>query len=81
MMGFFRTGSGSKLIKETVSADTPEQTAAIPVVTDTVEEDVSASAMQQQRQRNGLKSTLVSNRNRRSTQLLVDSTQGNTTLG
>lgn len=78
MMGFFRTGTGSKLVKNT---ETTEQHAAIPVVTDTVEEDVTSTQAQQQRRRNGLKSTLVSNGNRHGTHLLVDSPQGNTTLG
>lgn len=77
MMGFFKTGYGSKLAKNSPA----EQTAAIPVVTDTVEEDVSASQAQQQRQRNGLKSTLVSSNNQRSSRILEDNTRGNLTLG
>lgn len=77
MMGFFKTGYGSKLVNNSPA----EQTAAIPVVTDTVEEDVAASRAQQQRQRNGLKSTLVSSNSHRSSRMLDDSTRGNITLG
>lgn len=80
MMGFFRTGSGSKLVKKTATSDTTVPTAAIPVVTSTVEEDTTASYSQQQRLRNGLKSTLVNNRKQRNINLL-DSIGGNTTLG
>lgn len=78
MMGFFRTGTGSKLVKQTAA---PEPAADIPVVTDTVEEDVTYTQAQQQRQRNGLRSTLVSNGSQRGSRLLEDTPQGNTTLG
>lgn len=79
MMGFFRTGSGSKLVKN--SPDNAEQTAAtIPVVTDTVEEDTASAYAQQTNRRNGLKSTLLNKNNRRST-ALFPTTEGNNTLG
>ena len=45
-MGFFRTGTGSKLVKNT-PADAAEQTATIPVVTDTVEDDTASAYAQQ----------------------------------
>ena len=78
MMGFFRTGIGSKLVKN--SSDSAEQAATIPVVTDTVEEDTSSSYAQQNSRRNVLKSTLV-NRNSRPAASLFSPTDGNTTLG
>ena len=79
MLGFFRTGSGSRLVKSTPAA-TEEKDASIPVVTDTVEEEVSSSYAQQSRNRQGLKSTLVSKRNLHEINLF-DSAGGNTTLG
>lgn len=79
MMGFFRTGSGSKLVKK--SSDYTEQTATIPVVTDTVEEDTAASYAQRNSRRNGLKATLVNRNNSRNTAALYSPTEGNTTLG
>lgn len=79
MMGFFRTGTGSKLVKNT-PADTAEQTATIPVVTDTVEDDTASAYAQQTKRRNGLKSTLLNRNNRRSSSLFSP-TDGNTTLG
>lgn len=78
-MGFFRTGTGSKLVKNT-PADAAEQTATIPVVTDTVEDDTASAYAQQTKRRNGLKSTLLNRNNRRSSSLLPTA-QGNTTLG
>lgn len=82
MMGFFRTGSGSKLVKKSSSdsSDTAVQQADIPVVTDTAEEQVAYTYAQRDMQRNGLKSTLVSDRRYRSSNL-YDNTVGNTTLG
>lgn len=79
MMGFFRAGSGSRLVKNS-SAAAEQEDAAIPVVTDTVEEDVSTAFAQQNRNRQGLKSTLVSKRNLRGINLF-DPAGGNTTLG
>lgn len=78
MMGFFRTGAGSKLVKN--SPDAAEQSATIPVVTDTVEDDTTSAYAQQTNRRNGLKSTLLNKNNRRST-ALFPTTEGNTTLG
>lgn len=78
MMGFFRTGIGSKLVKN--SPADAEQTATIPVVTDTVEDDTASAYAQQTKRRNGLKSTLL-NRNNRHSSSLFPTTEGNTTLG
>lgn len=79
MMGFFNSGYGSKLVKNSDSS-AEQSDAAIPVVTDTVEEDVSAAYAQQNDRKNGLKSTLLSRSNRRAT-ALSDAIPGNTTLG
>lgn len=76
-MGFFSNSSGSKLTN--TAATTAEQAAAIPVVTDTVEEDVSGAYAQKNARRNGIKATLLSS-GRRSI-YAVDTPTGNTTLG
>lgn len=73
-MGFFGS-SGSKLTAPATStADT------IPTVTDTVEEDVSASYAQQHARKRGLRSTLT-NDEARSPLHQLNPPVGNSTLG
>ena len=79
MMGFFKAGTGSRLVK-TDTDSAAEKDAAIPVVTDTEETDANSAYAQQNRGRNGLKSTLVSKGNSRKIGMF-DPAGGNTTLG
>ncbi len=76
-MGFFNSGTGSKLANPNTASGTEEE-ATIPVVTDTVEEDTAASYAQKSNRRTGMKSTLLSKTRRTA---VFDSPAGNTFLG